>query len=170
MARITNRTCVYWQFEEIRRGIPKLNRPIGLKPSSHTPKLSQIEAGQSQPKNQSPVNHRASGQAMGITVSKDSIINPLHAELSDVNFHPLEVVFRYRDPQLQVAENYSYLSHLRPKIDNCYWLNIHLYHMIKKVSKTWINSRVQRLKGQYIISIPIATQVITQQTQNMCIV
>ena len=42
---------------------------MGLQPSSHTPKLNQIEAGQSQPKNQSPVsgpicNHRASGQAI----------------------------------------------------------------------------------------------------------
>ena len=24
----------------------------------------------------------------------------------NLNFHPLEVVFRYRDPQLQVTENY----------------------------------------------------------------
>ena len=40
---------------------------MGLKPSSHTPKLNQIETGQSQPKNQSPVSgpirdHRASGR------------------------------------------------------------------------------------------------------------
>ena len=67
--RITSRTCLYWQFEELRQGIPKLNRQIGLEPLSHTPKLNQIEAGQSQPKNQSPVsgpicNHRASGQAI----------------------------------------------------------------------------------------------------------
>ena len=26
-----------------------------------------------------------------------------------LNFHPLEVLSRYRDPQLKVAENYSYL-------------------------------------------------------------
>ena len=25
-----------------------------------------------------------------------------------LNFHPLEVVFRYRDPQFQVVENHSY--------------------------------------------------------------
>ena len=31
------------------------------------------------------------------------------------NFHPLEVVSRYRDPQLQVGENYSHLFNLRPK-------------------------------------------------------
>ena len=32
------------------------------------------------------------------------------------NFQPLEVVSRYRDPQLQVVENCSYLFNLRPKI------------------------------------------------------
>ena len=34
------------------------------------------------------------------------------------NLHPLEVVSRYHDPQLQVAENYSYLFNLRPNISN----------------------------------------------------
>ena len=29
---------------------------------------------------------------------------------------PLEVMFRYRDSQLQVGENLSYLFHLRPNI------------------------------------------------------
>ena len=36
------------------------------------------------------------------------------AKLNELNFHPLEVVSRYRDPQLQVGENYSYLFILRP--------------------------------------------------------
>ena len=34
--------------------------------------------------------------------------NSYLAKLYYLNFHPLEVVSRYRDPQLQVAENYSY--------------------------------------------------------------
>ena len=34
------------------------------------------------------------------------------AKLIYLYFHPLEVVFRYRDLQLQVAENYSYLFNL----------------------------------------------------------
>ena len=37
----------------------------------------------------------------------------------NLNFHPLEVVSRYRDPQLQVGEEnraYSYLFNLRPNI------------------------------------------------------
>ena len=37
----------------------------------------------------------------------NQIINPCPAKLIYLNFHPLEVVSRYRDPQLQVAENYS---------------------------------------------------------------
>ena len=35
---------------------------------------------------------------------------------SHLNFHPLEVVSRWREPQLQAGENYSYLFNLRPKI------------------------------------------------------
>ena len=34
--------------------------------------------------------------------------NPYSAKLIYYNFQPLEVVSRYRDPQLQVGENYSY--------------------------------------------------------------
>ena len=34
-------------------------------------------------------------------------IIPLPDKISNLNFHPLEVVSRYRDPQLQVGENYS---------------------------------------------------------------
>ena len=40
-------------------------------------------------------------------------INPQTAAL---NFHPLEVVSRYRDPQLQVVINYSYSFNLRLNI------------------------------------------------------
>ena len=42
--------------------------------------------------------------------TKDSSVvrvNPLTAKVFNLNFHPLEVVFRWRDPQLQVSENYS---------------------------------------------------------------
>ena len=34
-----------------------------------------------------------------------NMFNPLTARLFDLNFHPLEVVSRWRDPQLQVSEN-----------------------------------------------------------------
>ena len=37
-------------------------------------------------------------------------INPLTAKLFNLNFHPLEVVSRWFDLQLQVIENYSDLT------------------------------------------------------------
>ena len=42
--------------------------------------------------------------------------------IENVNFHPLEVVSRYRDPQLQVGENYSYKFNLRPNIRKSYFV------------------------------------------------
>ena len=38
------------------------------------------------------------------------------AKLIYLNFQPLKVVSRYRDPQLQMAENYSFSLNLRPNI------------------------------------------------------
>ena len=37
-------------------------------------------------------------------------MNPCHAKLIYFDFHPLEVVSRWRDPQLQVSENYLDLT------------------------------------------------------------
>ena len=45
-------------------------------------------------------------------------VNPCPAKLSNFNFNPVEVVSRYRDPQLQLCENYSYLFILMPIICN----------------------------------------------------
>ena len=42
--------------------------------------------------------------------------NPNTAKLNNLNFHPLEVVSRYRDPQFQVGGNYSYLYNLNQNI------------------------------------------------------
>ena len=36
-------------------------------------------------------------------------VDPYPAKFIYLNFHPLEVVSRYRDPQLQVVWNYTYL-------------------------------------------------------------
>ena len=36
-------------------------------------------------------------------------INPLYHKLYNYFFHPLKVMCRYRDPQLQVGGKYSYL-------------------------------------------------------------
>ena len=43
-------------------------------------------------------------------------VDPYPAKLIYLNFQPLEVVSRYRDPQPQVAENYRYLFNLTPNI------------------------------------------------------
>ena len=40
-------------------------------------------------------------------------INTYLAELFYLNFHPLEAVSHYRDPQLQVGKNYAYLFNLK---------------------------------------------------------
>ena len=53
------------------------------------------------------------------------LFNPCSAKLNNLNFHPLEVVSRYRDPQLQVGENYSYLFILRPNICKSWFLSSH---------------------------------------------
>ena len=47
---------------------------------------------------------------------KLNCFNPPLAELIYLNFHVLEVVSCYRDPQLQVRENLSYLFNLRRDI------------------------------------------------------
>ena len=46
--------------------------------------------------------------------------HPFHTKLAYFNFYPPEVVSRYRDPQLQVGENYTYLFNLGPNICK-YW-------------------------------------------------
>ena len=46
-------------------------------------------------------------------------INPYNTELFNLNFHSLEVVSRYRDPQVQVTENLRYLWNLIPNKYQC---------------------------------------------------
>ena len=43
-------------------------------------------------------------------------VNSYPAKLIYFNFQPLEVVSRYRDPQLQASENYLYLFNLGTNI------------------------------------------------------
>ena len=50
------------------------------------------------------------------------VINPLTAKLFNCNFHPLEAVSRWRDPQLQVSENYSDLTKWRSTLFKSCWL------------------------------------------------
>ena len=53
--------------------------------------------------------------------------NPLAAKLFNLNFHPLEVVSRWRDPQLQVSENYSDLKKLEVKKFQILLINVTFY-------------------------------------------
>ena len=60
-------------------------------------------------------------------------LNPLTAKLFDLNFHPLEVVSRWRDPQLQVSENCSDLTIWRSTVFKYCWLMAHfIFNMFKK--------------------------------------
>ena len=52
-------------------------------------------------------------------------INFYSAKLIYLSFHPLKVVSRYRDPQLQVAENYSYLLDFSTHICKSWCLETH---------------------------------------------
>ena len=45
-----------------------------------------------------------------ISLNTRMYFNLLAAKLFNLNFNPLEVVSRWRDPQLQVSENYSDLT------------------------------------------------------------
>ena len=59
--------------------------------------------------------------------------NPLTAKLFNLNFHPLEVVSRWRDPQLQVSENYSDLTKWRSTLFKSGWLMSHFIFTILKM-------------------------------------
>ena len=62
-------------------------------------------------------------------------LNPLTAKSFNPNFHPLEVVSRWRDPQLQVSENYSDLAKWRSTVQLQILLidvTFYLCHMFKR--------------------------------------
>ena len=47
------------------------------------------------------------------------------AKILYLNFYPLQVVSRYRDPQLQLPKNYAYLINLRTNIYKSWCLDPH---------------------------------------------
>ena len=51
---------------------------------------------------------------------------------------------RYRDPQLQVGENYSDLCNLRPNVLKSSCLNTHVFpnDVIRSVNKTFLETRL----------------------------
>ena len=62
------------------------------------------------------------------------IINPLATNLFNWNFHPLEVVSRWRDPQLQVSENYSDLTKWRStNFKFCWLLSLFIFNLFKRL-------------------------------------
>ena len=81
--------------------------------------------------------------------------NPLTAKLFNLNFHPLEVVSRWLDLQLQVSENYSDLTKWRSTaFKYCWLMSYFIFHMFKRwlfnvVIKKWKPEKMRhrRLKG-----------------------
>ena len=61
-------------------------------------------------------------------------INPLTAKLFNLNFHLLEDVSRWHDPQLQVSENYLDLTKWRSTLFKSCWL---MSHFIFNIFKMW---------------------------------
>ena len=60
-------------------------------------------------------------------------VKHLTAKLFNLNFHPLEFVSRWRDPQLQVSENYSDLTIWRSTVFKYCWLMSHfIFNMFKR--------------------------------------
>ena len=72
--------------------------------------------------------------------------NTLIAKLLNLNFHPLEVVSRWRDPQRQVSENYSDLTKWRSTLIKSL---TYLKSGTKCANKKWKPEymRLRRLKG-----------------------
>ena len=67
-------------------------------------------------------------------VFKYSTFYPLTAKLFNLNLYLLEVVSRWRDPQLQVSENYSDLTKWRSTLFKYCWL---MSHFIFNMCKRW---------------------------------
>ena len=55
-------------------------------------------------------------------------LNPYPAKINNLYFHPLLVVSRYSDPQLQVTENYSYFFNFSTNISKSCCLDTHFIH------------------------------------------
>ena len=68
-------------------------------------------------------------------------VNPYPAKVIYLNFQSLEVVCRYRDPQLQVAENYSYLFNFITNICKSWCLET---HFIPNIAVIWSNNKTDK--------------------------
>ena len=66
-------------------------------------------------------------------ISSGRQFSPLTVKFFNLNFHPLEVLSRWRDPQLQVGGNYSYLTKLTSTVFKYCWLMSHfIFNMFKR--------------------------------------
>ena len=72
-----------------------------------------------------------------------AILTPRNTELFNLNFQALEVVSRYRDPQLQVTENWWYLWNLSPNIYQSFYLTFKGGGPRVVVSTTAFHARVR---------------------------
>ena len=64
------------------------------------------------------------------------VFNPLTAKLFNLNFHPLEVVSRWRDPQFQVGDIYSDLTQWRSNVFKYCWLMSHfIFYLVDLVKR-----------------------------------
>ena len=70
-------------------------------------------------------------------------INPLTAKLFNLNFNPLEIVSRWRDPQLQVSENYSDLTIWGSTVFKYCWL---MSHFIFNIIIMWYRCTNKKMK------------------------
>ena len=93
---------------------------------SHTPRISVPKTCLSSTTSDGPRLfpwRERSGARSLLTPSVPWIFNPSTAKF--FNFHSLEVVSRWRDAQLQVSENYSYLTKWRLIIFKSCWFSSH---------------------------------------------
>ena len=76
------------------------------------------------------------------------VFNPFTAKLFNLNFHPIEVVSRWRDPQLQVSENYLDLTKWRSTLLKSFWL---MSHLTFNIFKTWyLICANKKIKPEYM--------------------
>ena len=90
--------------------------------------------------------------------------NPLTAILFNRNFHPLEGVSRWRDPQLQVSENYSDLTKWRStNFKSCWLMSLLILNRFKSwyimcykkcKKRIWTAPVVKGLKLQLLTQYP----------------
>ena len=68
------------------------------------------------------------------------------------SFHPLEVVSRYRDPQLQMGENDTYLFYLKPNICKPRCANTHSIPNFKQSKTVFVG-----ISGERVNTVPITS-------------